>query len=119
MATSISAGRLVLLTIARASPGARRQESSGPRTVSPSQVAVAGLPQREVLVDVAAGVVLVLLDHRRHERSVGLRADRRAQRVVERLAVDAKALDLLLSQPRAGLVVGAGRLDEVLSVVAV
>src|SRR5919112_592517 len=83
------------------------------------QGAVARLPVGEVVGDRAAGVLLVLLDHAWDERSVRLHADGGAERVVERLAVDAEALYLLCREPLAGFLVGAGRLDEVFAVVAV
>src|SRR4051812_3586450 len=80
---------------------------------------VARLPEREVLGHLAPGVRLVLLDHARDERPVRLDADGGAERVVERLAVDPEALDLLVPQPLARFLVGPGGLDEVLAVVAV
>src|SRR4051812_5908365 len=83
------------------------------------QGAVAGLPVREVVGHLAAGVLLVLLDHARDERAVRLHPDRGAERVVERLAVDPEAFYLLRRQPLPRFLVGAGGLDEVLAVVAV
>ena len=72
------------------------------------EMAVAGLPERKVVCCLPARVGLVLLEHAIDQGTVGLRADRGAERMIQCLAVDAEALDALLGQPGAGLLIGAG-----------
>src|SRR3954470_21179475 len=75
----------------------------------------AGLPGGEVVGDLAAGVLAVLVHDGRDQRAVRLHADRGAERVGERLAVDPEALALLGGEPLAGFLVRAGGLHEVLA----
>src|ERR1700722_1461685 len=77
------------------------------------------LPVREILDDVMAGLGLVLDVERRLRRARSMRAEERAERMIERLHVDADEFDAAFHQPFRGFLVEAGRIGEVIRIVAV
>ena len=77
------------------------------------------LPVREVLDDVAAGLGLVFVVEMRLRRSRPVRPEEGAERMIERLHVDADELDAALDQPFGGFFVEAGRIGVVVGIVAV
>src|SRR5262245_19445193 len=77
------------------------------------------LPVGEIVDDVAPGLGEIFVVEVRLRRPRPVRPEERAQRMVERLHVDADQLDLPLHQPFGGLLVEAGGVGEVVRVVAV
>src|ERR1051326_4340999 len=90
-----------------------------PRNAVAHHDLVRRLPVRKVLDDVAPGLGLVLEVEMRLRRPGPVRAQERAERMIVRLHVDADQLDAALHQPFGGLLVEAGRVGEIIRVVAV
>src|SRR5215510_16364969 len=79
---------------------------------------VRGLPVREVLDDVTAGLGLVLGVEMRLRRARPMRPQERAERVIERLHIDADELDAALDDPFGSLFIESGRIGVVVGIVA-
>src|SRR4029453_16079362 len=76
-------------------------------------------PIREILDDVTAGRRLVFDIEMRLCRPRPVRPQKRAERMIERLHIDAKELDAALDDPFSGLFVEPGRIGVVVGIVAV
>src|SRR5450756_2665776 len=79
---------------------------------------VRGLPVGEVVADLATGLCPVLVEQVRHDRPRAVLGHPGAERMVERLDVDADQLHALVHQPLRGVGVQPGGVGEVLVVVA-
>src|SRR5580692_10218267 len=77
------------------------------------------LPVRKIFDDVTAGLGLVLYVEMRLRRSRSVRAQERAERMIERLHVDADELYAAFHQPLRRFFVEPGRVGEVIGIVAV
>src|SRR5580700_6232420 len=80
---------------------------------------VCRLPIRKIFDDVMAGLRLVLDVEMRLRRARSMRTEERAERMIERLHVDADKFYAALHQPFRGFLVEPGRIGEVIGIVAV
>src|ERR1051326_1624016 len=90
-----------------------------PRNAVAHHDLVRRLPVRKVLDDVAAGLGLVLDVEMRLRRAGTVRPQKQAERMIVGLHVDADQLDAALDQPFGGILVEAGRVGEIIRVVAI
>src|SRR4051794_17406785 len=80
---------------------------------------VSGFPEREIVDDMAAGLGEILIVEVRLRRTGPVRPEEGAERMIERLHVDADEFDAAFNDPLGGLFVQTRRIGVIVRVVAV